>query len=129
MRTLFTIAVLAAAGVANYEHSMAPPAPPTYDRTPWFPRHYTPHRPTPQRPPPPPVEKNPHYVIDEKPWEQCQEDIAETSKELEKISCKCKDGFPGNTGLMVSYMQLMTLVEDTTTLADQNTASITDNGT
>ena len=123
MRTLFTLAVLAAAGMAEFEHNMSPPAPPTYDRSQWYPRRYTP------RPPPPPVHKHPHYIIHETPWEQCQEDIAATSADLEKISCKCKEGFPGNTGLMVSYMQLMTLVEQTTTLANTNAEEITNNGT
>ena len=74
------------------------------------------------------MHKHPHYVIHEKPWEQCQDDIAETQKDLEKISCKCKEGFPGNTSLMVSYMQLMTLVADTRAIADQNTTDITTNG-
>ena len=71
-----------------------------------------------------PVHKHPDYIQHAKPWDECQADIDQTGKDLEKISCKCKDGFPAVSSAIVTYSNLMTEVTNITTNADANTVSI-----
>ena len=60
----------------------------------------------------------------EKPWEQCQRDIDETSDDVNKIQSECKAAVPNISTMMVGLMNLMNQVNSMTVQKDANATVI-----
>ena len=139
MRTLFTVAALAAISEAQYRPAQMTydslfrnkPSAPTYQppSAPARPtNHYSPPAPRPSNfhphlhpsypypkpvPQPKPVHKHDNSIIHENPWDQCKRDIATTQNEVEHVANTCE--LDSINSIMASLMSYNMLVEDAET--------------
>ena len=110
MRSYFIVAAITA--VTQAQNAASPYLKPSYNASPVYGQHLKARH------------YHDHSIIHEKPWEQCQRDIDETSDDVNKIQSECKAAVPNISTMMVGLMNLMNQVNSMTVQKDANATVI-----